>query len=164
MGFLNKLFGGGSAVELELKAPVAGEAVPVKEVSDPTFGDEILGKGIAIRPTGNQICAPCDGTIDLMFDTGHAVSMTGTNGAEILIHVGLETVSLKGKHFTVHAATGDSVKAGQLLITFEREAIAAEGFDTITPMVICNSDNFKEIKTYTGSTVAVGDKVIGLVK
>lgn len=163
MGFLNKLFGGGSA-ELELKAPVAGEAVPVKEVSDPTFGDEILGKGIAIRPTGNQICAPCDGTIDMMFDTGHAVSMTGTNGAEILIHVGLETVTLKGKHFTVHAANGDPVKTGQLLIEFDREAIAAEGFDTITPMVICNSDHFKEIKTYTGSTVAVGDKVIGLVK
>ena len=163
MGFLNKLFGGGSS-EIELKAPVAGQAVPVSEVSDPTFGEEILGKGIAIRPTGNQVCAPCDGTVDMMFEPSHAVSMTGGNGAEILIHVGLETVSLGGKHFTVHAANGDSVKAGQLLIEFDREAIAAEGFDTITPMVICNSDNFKEVKTYTGSAVAVGDKVIGLVK
>lgn len=165
MGLFDKLLGKSShADDLVIYAPMDGEAVPVSQVNDPTFSEEILGKGIAIRPTGNQVCAPCDGTVDMMFETGHAVSMTGVNGAEILIHVGLETVSLGGKHFTVHAANGDSVKAGQLLIEFDREAIAAEGFDTITPMVICNSDNFKEVKTYTGAAVAVGDKVIGLVK
>ena len=161
MGFFKKLFGPN---ELEIGAPVAGAAVNVKEVEDPTFGEEILGKGIAIRPTANQIVAPCDATIELMFDTGHAVSMTADNGAEILIHVGLETVKLNGQHFKVHAANGDHVKAGQLLIEFDREAIAAEGYDIITPMVICNSDKYSTINTYVGKDVIAGEKVIGLAE
>ena len=161
MGFFKNLF---STPELELGAPVAGEAVEVKEVSDPTFGEEILGKGIAIHPTDNKIVAPCDATIDMMFDTGHAVSLAADNGAEILIHVGLETVNLKGEHFTVHGKSGDKVKKGQLLIEFDREAIEAAGYDIITPMVICNTDKYGEIKTYVGKTVAAGDKVIGLVE
>ena len=163
MGIFDKLFAKKSN-DISLGAPVAGQAVALSEVSDPTFGEEILGKGVAIRPTSGRVVAPCDATVDLMFDTGHAVSLKADCGAEVLIHVGLETVSLEGKHFTVHAKNGDHVSAGQLLIEFDREAIAAAGFDTITPMVICNSDHFKEIKTYPGSTVAVGDKVIGLVK
>ncbi len=159
MGLFKKLFGGS---ELELGAPVDGHAVAVKEVSDPTFGEEILGKGIAIRPTGNKIVAPCDATVDLMFDTGHAVSLNADNGAEILIHVGLETVKLEGKHFTVHAKSGEHVSAGQLLIEFDREAIAAEGYDTITPMVVCNSSNYSEVNLYVDKDVTSGEKVIGL--
>lgn len=159
MGFFKKLFGGS---ELELGAPVDGHAVSVKEVSDPTFGEEILGKGIAVRPTGNKIVAPCDATVDLMFDTGHAVSLNADNGAEILIHVGLDTVKLEGKHFTVHAKSGEHVTAGQLLIEFDREAIAAEGYDVITPMVICNTDKYGEINTYVDKDVTAGEKVIGL--
>ena len=159
MGFFKNLFSGS---ELELGAPVEGYAVSVKEVSDPTFGEEILGKGIAVRPTGNQIVAPCDATIDLMFDTGHAVSLNADNGAEILIHVGLDTVNLKGKHFTVHAKSGDHVSAGQLLIEFDREAIAAEGYDVITPMVICNTDKYGEINLYVDKDVTAGEKVMGL--
>lgn len=159
MGFFKKLFG---SSELELGAPVAGEAVEVKEVPDPTFGEEILGKGIAVKPTGNQVVAPCDATVDMMFDTGHAVSLTADNGAEILIHVGLETVNLKGEHFTVKAKSGDKVKAGQVLIEFDREAIEAAGYNTITPMVICNSDKYSTITPYVGKTVATGEKVLGL--
>lgn len=161
MGFFDKLFG---AAEDAVCAPVAGAVVPVTEVSDPTFGEEILGKGIAIRPAENRVCAPCDATIDLMFDTGHAVSMTADFGAEILIHIGLETIKLNGEHYTVHAKNGDKVKAGDLLIEFDREAIAAAGYDTITPVVICNSSDYSHFKTYTGMTAAVGDKVIGLKK
>ncbi len=159
MGFFKNLFSGS---ELELGAPVEGYAVSVKEVSDPTFGEEILGKGIAVRPTGNQIVAPCDATVDLMFDTGHAVSLNADSGAEILIHVGLDTVNLKGKHFTVHAKSGDHVSAGQLLIEFDREAIAAEGYDVITPMVICNTDKYGEINLYVDKNVTAGEKVMGL--
>lgn len=164
MGLLDKLFGKKETAELEVGAPLAGEVVPVSQVKDPTFADEILGKGIAIRPTGNKVYAPCDGTIGMMFDTGHAVSMTSTEGTEILIHVGLETVGLNGKHYTVHAANGDEVKKGQLLIEFDREAIAAEGYDTITPVVICNSMDYSEVKTFTGKTVEPGEKVVALVK
>lgn len=161
MGFLDKLFSAGKA---EIFAPVNGEAVSVTEVSDPTFGEEILGKGIAIKPTDGRICAPCNGTIGLMFDTGHAVSMTGDNGAEILIHVGLETIKLDGKHYTVHVKNDDNVKAGQLLIECDLEAIRAEGFDIITPVVICNSGDFSGFSASIGKTVAVGDPVITLRK
>lgn len=161
MGFLDKLFG---QKEIELCAPVAGEAVPVTEVSDPTFGEEILGKGIAIRPAEGRVCAPCDATVDLMFDTGHAVSLKADSGAEVLIHIGLETIKLEGRHYTVHAKNGEHVKKGQLLIEFDAAAIAAEGYDTITPMVVCNSGDYSEVKTYVGKTVVVGEKVIGLVQ
>ena len=163
MGIFDKLFGSKSK-ELSLGAPVAGEAVPVREVNDPTFGEELLGKGIAIKPTSGRIVAPCDAVVELMFETGHAVSLKSDTGAEILIHVGLETITLKGKHFKVHAKNGDPVEKGQLLIEFDCEAIAAEGFDIITPMVICNSDDFSAVNAYTGKTVAEGDVVIGLEK
>ena len=161
MGFLDKLFGTG---EQEILAPVAGEVVPVSEVNDPTFSEEIVGKGVAIKPADNRIVAPRDGTVSLMFDTGHAVSLVSKSGAEILIHVGLETVSLKGKHYTVHVKNGDTIKAGQLLIEFDREAIAADGFDTITPVLVCNPENFSEMRTYPGKTVRAGEKIIGLKK
>ena len=163
MSIFGKLFSSKPKGET-LGAPVAGEAVPLQEVNDPTFGQEILGKGVAIRPTGNEVKAPCDATVELMFNTGHAVSLKADTGTEILIHVGLETVGLNGKHFTTHANSGDHVSAGQLLITFDREAIAAEGLDVITPMVICNSDDYQEITPITGQAVNPGDPVLTLVK
>lgn len=161
MGFFQKLFG--KKYDL-LCAPVAGNAVPVTQVPDPTFAEEMLGKGIAIEPTEGKVFAPCDATVDLMFATGHAVSLVADFGAEILIHVGLETVSLEGKHFTVHAASGDKVKKGDLLIEFDLEAIKAEGFNTITPMVICNSDAYTTFNTHVGKAVTGADVVIELGK
>ena len=163
MGIFDKLFAQKSA-EIGLGAPVAGQAVPLSEVSDPTFGEEILGKGVAIRPASDRVVAPCDATVDLMFDTGHAVSLKADCGAEVLIHVGLETVSLEGKHFTVHAKNGDHVSAGQLLIEFDREAIAAAGFDTITPMVICNTADYAAVNAHPAAEIKEGDVVLTLVK
>ncbi len=166
MGFFDKLFHKEEAAPAvpALYAPVKGECVPVSEVSDPTFGQEILGKGIAIKPTEGKVVAPCDAKIDMMFDTGHAVSMTADFGAEILIHVGIDTVELKGKHYKIHAKAGDKVKKGDLLIEFDPEAIKAEGYDIITPVVICNSDDYSEVKTHTGKTVTNDDLVIELTK
>lgn len=161
MGFFQKLFG---KKYDELYAPVAGNAVPVSQVPDPTFAEEMLGKGIAIEPTEGKVYAPCDATVDLMFATGHAVSLVADCGAEILIHVGLETVSLEGKHFTVHVASGDKVKKGDLLIEFDVEAIKAEGLNTITPMVICNSDNYTTFNTHVGKAVTAADVVVELAK
>jgi glucose-specific phosphotransferase system IIA component len=161
MGFMEKLFRP-KEKGYTLGAPVAGKVVPVSEVPDETFSSEMLGKGIAILPEGNRIVAPCDATVDLMFDTGHAVSLKTAFGADVLIHVGLETVNLKGKHYTVHVKTGDTVKAGQLLIEFDRAAIEAEGYNTITPMVICNSDAFSTITTQTGKDAAEGETVVTL--
>ena len=161
MGFFKKLFG--KPVD-EIFAPVVGSAVPVTEVPDPTFAECMLGNGIAIIPSEGKVVAPCDATVDAMFETGHAVSLVASNGAEILIHVGLDTVMLKGKHFTIHAANGDKVKKGDLLIEFDLEAIKAEGFNTITPMLICNSADYGTFKTNVGKAVTNADVVIELAK
>lgn len=168
MGFFKNLFGGKEEAVAPalnaLGAPVAGEAVSISEVSDPTFGQEILGKGIAFRPSEGKVFAPCDASVDLMFDTGHAVSLVADFGAEILIHVGLDTVNLKGEHFTVHAHNGDKVKKGDLLIEFDVAAIAAAGYDVITPMVICNTPDYTTVNIHAGKTVAPGDLVLELGK
>lgn len=161
MGFFEKLFS--SSADL-VCAPVAGTAVPITDVPDPTFGEEILGKGVAILPTEGKVCAPCDCTVDMMFETGHAVSLISDKGAEILIHIGLETVELKGRHFTVHAKNGDKVQKGQLLIEVDLAALVAEGYNTITPIVICNSGDYASVTPVTGSAVAVGDTVLKLKK
>ena len=161
MGFFKKLF---SKPVDALYAPVVGNAVPVSEVPDPTFAEGMLGNGIAIEPTEGKVCAPCDATVDTMFETGHAVSLSAANGAEILIHVGLDTVTLKGKHFPVHCKNGDQVKKGDLLIEFDMEAIKAEGFNIITPMLVCNSDDYGTFNTKVGKAVTNADVVIELAK
>ena len=161
MGFFKKLFGKKTD---DFYAPMAGKAVPITQVPDPTFSEGMLGNGIAIEPVEGKVYAPCDATVDMMFETGHAVSLVADCGAEVLIHVGLETVTLKGKHFTIHAANGDKVKKGDLLIEFDLEAIKAEGFNTITPMVICNSDAYTTFNTHVGKAVTSADVVIELGK
>lgn len=162
MGIFQKLFGGKSTDSI--CAPIAGEAVPIKEVNDPTFSEEILGKGIAIRPSEGRVYAPCDATVDMMFETGHAVSLIADCGAEILIHVGLDTVNLKGQHYHVVAHNGDKVKKGDLLMEFDHVAIAAAGYDIITPVIICNSADYTTFTPHVGQQVAAGDVVLELAK
>jgi len=161
MGFFKKLFGKKTD---DLCAPMAGKAVPITEVPDPTFAEGMLGNGIAIEPAEGKVYAPCDATVDMMFTTGHAVSLVADFGAEILIHVGLETVSLEGKPFTIHAANGDKVKKGQLLIEADLEAIKAAGLPIITPMVVCNTDDYPTFDTSVGKAVTNEDVVISLAK
>ena len=145
-------------------APLKGEAIPSAEVNDPTFAEEMLGKGMAIKPAEGKVYAPFDGTVAMVFDTKHAVSLVSDTGAEVLIHVGLDTVSLKGEHFTTHVENGATVKKGDLLMEFDKEAIAAAGFDTIIPVVVCNADDYKDVKRITGSVVKPGDTVMELEK
>ena len=161
MGFFKKLFGKKTD---DLYAPIAGKAVPVTQVPDPTFAEGLLGNGIAIEPTDGKVYAPCDATVDMMFTTGHAVSLVADCGAEILIHIGLETVSLEGKPFTVHVANGDKVKKGQLMIEVDLEAIKALGLPTITPMLICNTDDYPTFNTFVDKDVTNEDVVISLAK
>ena len=161
MGFFKKLFGKKTD---DFYAPMAGKAVPITEVPDPTFAEGMLGNGIAIEPAEGKVYAPCDATVDMMFTTGHAVSLVADNGAEILIHVGLETVSLEGKPFTVHAANGDKVKKGQLLIEVDLDAVKAAGLPTITPMVVCNTNEYPTFDTFVGKDVTNEDVVIALAK
>ena len=119
----------------------------------------MLGKGAAIRPAKGEVKAPVSGTVTTLFETKHAVGITSEDGVEILIHVGLETVQLKGKYYTTHAKTGDTVKQGQPLISFDREAIAADGYDLITPIVLCNSDRFPILQAHLGA-VSAGDPLL----
>lgn len=159
VGIFSKLFKDNTDM---LASPAAGRTIDISEVADPTFAEGILGQGIAIIPSDDTVYSPCDGTIDLMFDTGHAVNLISDKGTEILIHIGLETVSLKGKHFKTFMNTGDKVKKGDKLIEFDRQAIADEGFNTVIPIVICNSDAYDDIKPEIGRDVMPGDPIITL--
>ncbi len=145
-----------------LGAPMKGKAVELKEVSDPTFGEGMLGKGVAIIPTEGKVYAPADGEIGLVFDTLHALSLISAEGAEILIHVGLDTVRMKGEAFEAHVQTGDSVKKGDLLLTVDLEKIKAAGYDTITPVVICNTDDYEDVQVMSAESVEPCEEVLKL--
>ena len=165
MGLFDKMFGKKEEINPNyVYAPMAGKAVDISEVPDPTFAQGLLGEGIAIIPSDGKVYAPCNATVDSMFDTGHAISLMADNGAEILIHVGLETVSLGGKCFRVHVKNGQKVKKGQLMYEADLEGIKAAGLNTITPVLVCNPDNFSAVKGITGNEVTNSDAVIELSK
>ena len=145
---------------LTLPSPIAGDVIPLSEVDDQTFATGLLGQGVAIKPTGNRVIAPSDAKIEAIFPTGHAVALNTADGLDILIHVGLDTVELAGRHFTVHAQVGDSVSAGDVLIEFDREAIQAEGYDVTVPILVCNSVEFSSIKGPVGEHVEEMDQLI----
>ncbi len=160
---LKRMFNNESS--MQITSPLSGKVCPLSDVNDPTFSQEILGKGCAIQPAEGKIVAPVDAIVSMMFDTGHAVSLETSDGIELLIHVGLDTVMLKGQHFTPHCATGDKVKAGDTLLTFDTAAIQAAGYDTIVPVIVCNVDDFKEISTdMIGSTVHALEPLLTLKK
>lgn len=162
MGLFQNLFGKDDGIRVV--SPAAGELVSIKEVSDPTFSEEILGRGVALIPTDGRFCAPADGTVTTIFPTGHAAAVTTEDGVEVLIHIGLDTVKLDGKHFNIIASEGQKVKAGDLLIEADLEQISAEGYDIITPIIICNSDAFSEILPEVDKDVVQGDTIIILKK
>ncbi len=148
-----------------LGAPAKGKAVPLKAVSDPTFAEEMLGKGMAVIPSEGKIYAPADGEIGMVFDTLHAVSMTAADsGAEILIHVGIDTVQMNGDGFTGHVKAGDQVKKGQLLLEVDLEKVKAAGYDTVTQMLVCNTPDYTSVEGITGSDVDPGDDAVVIEK
>jgi len=149
---------------ISILAPMRGALISIKEVSDPTFSEEMLGPGVAIRPTEGRVVSPVQGRVTQLFETGHAVTLTSDDGAEILIHVGLDTIQLKGAHYTPRIREGDAVKPGDLLLEFDLAAIAAAGFDPVTPVVICNSDAFSAFEPQPGNPVREGDEIIRLKK
>lgn len=143
-------------------APVKGAVVPLSEVNDEVFRTEVLGKGIGIIPEEpGKVFAPYDGKIEQAFDTGHAISMTTTQGVELLIHVGIDTVKLKGEHFNVCCADGKVVKKGDLLLEFDKAAIVSKGYDTTVMVIVCNTDDYQDVVGTPGEC-AVGDAVIEL--
>lgn len=130
----------------QLYSPIKGEVKPLSEVNDSTFSSGIMGRGFAIQPEEGKVVSPVTGKITTIFKTKHAIGITSDNGAEILIHVGIDTVKLNGKHFTSHVKDGDFVEMGDTLVTFDIDAIKAEGYDLITPVIITNPDRYQSIK------------------
>lgn len=143
-----------------LGSPAKGKAVDLKEVNDPTFNSGMLGQGVAVIPSEGKICAPADGEIAMVFDTLHAVSLNASNGAEILVHVGLDTVNLKGKGFKAHVQAGDKVKKGDLMLEADLEFLKGEGYDIITPVLVCNTDDYASVEGISGKEVEPGDDVV----
>lgn len=146
-----------------LGSPLAGKVIGIEQVSDQVFADKILGDGVAVIPADGKVYAPADGTVENLLESHHAVCLLTPGGAELLIHVGKDTVSLNGKHFAAHVKEGDKVKRGQLLLSFERDALLAQGFDLATPVVVSNGDEFVMEKA-EGGEVLPGDTIITLTK
>lgn len=145
-------------------SPLTGELKSLKDVNDPTFSEEILGKGIAILPKEGIVYAPFDGVVSALFDTKHAIGLTDDQGMELLIHVGLETVNLGGTHFEVHISQGDLVKKGDPLITFDLQEIQ-KTHDVITPVLITSADDFSEIVVQKEfGPVKAGDAILTVKK
>ncbi len=145
-----------------LASPMKGKAVELTQVNDPTFSEGMLGKGMAVIPTDGKVYAPADGEISLVFDTLHAVSMTTEDGVELLIHVGLDTVMLKGEGYTSHVSTGDKVKKGDLLLSADLDAIKAAGYDVITPLIVCNTDDYADVEAVASDNVEVGADLVAI--
>jgi len=143
-----------------IASPIDGSVLPVCEVSDPVFSEDVLGRGIAVKPESGSVLAPADATISLMFETGHAVSLVTDSGVELLIHVGIDTVKLKGRHYKIHKKSDDQVKTGDLLTEFDANGISGDGFDTVTPVVVCNPDDFKKISFAERGPIKAGDPLI----
>lgn len=141
-------------------SPIEGRTISLSEVPDETFSSETLGKGIAILPSNGKVVAPCDGTISTLCDTKHAIGITSSNGAELLIHMGLDTVKLEGKYFSLYVKEGETVKKGDLIASFDIEKIKEAGLDTITPLIIVNSDEYTYIKAELGKEVNFADTIL----
>ena len=151
-----------TAKDTVLSACLNGTVVPLANVKDEAFASGVLGDGIAIEPSDGELVAPADGEISSTFETHHAVGMTTADGAELLMHIGIDTVKLGGKHFTYLVNEGDKVKKGQPLIRFELEAIKAEGYPVTTPLIVCNTDDYAAVEAKASGTVKQGDALLEL--
>lgn len=143
-----------------LASPVKGKVVPLNKVEDAAFSEGALGKGIAVEPTEGKIVAPCDGTIMTLFPTKHAIGIVSDNGCEILIHIGMDTVQLEGKYFDAHVKQGDKVKKGDVLVTFDMDAIKNEGYSLVTPVIITNTADYLDVVEVANGNVSMGDDLL----
>ena len=145
-----------------ISSPLDGEVIAVSKLSDPVFKEDLLGRGIAIKPDSGCVKSPAKAVVSQMFDTGHAVSLLTDSGVELLIHIGIDTVKLKGAHYTKCKSNDENVELGDVLIEFDAAAIAADGYDTVTPVVVCNHFEFSEIVFAPEGRIKTGDPLITL--
>lgn len=142
---------------LALKAPISGKVIDLCNVPDEVFSNKMLGDGVAIDTTGDVVVAPCDGTIELIMDTNHAFAMKSNDGLELLVHVGIDTVTLKGQGFKLLRKVGDKVTAGTPILELDRQIFIDNNISLITPVIITNNDALKELNPIIGLDVKHGD-------
>ncbi|MCD5077974.1 beta-glucoside-specific PTS transporter subunit IIABC [Enterococcus gallinarum] len=147
-----------------LSSPLAGRVVPLNEVKDQVFSSGAMGKGIAIDPANGTLVAPADGTITTLFPTGHAIGLTTTDGVEILMHIGMDTVELEGKGFEIFVKQEDQVKKGDLLVKFDLSLIKEAGYSTVTPIVVTNTPNYLDVLDMNQEDVLQGEDFLAIVK
>lgn len=169
MGFFNSLkkaVAGNAETEntIDIIAPISGEIIAIEDVPDVVFAEKIVGDGIAIRPTGNKMVAPCDGEIGKIFETNHAFSLESDTGIELFVHFGIDTVELKGEGFTRIAQEGQKVKMGDTIIEFDLEYLTEKAKSILTPVVISNMDEIKELQKMSGTVEVATDAVLKIVK
>ena len=143
-----------------LYSPMEGTIVPLSDVPDETFASEVLGKGFAIQPSGKEVYAPFSGTVVQVMDTKHAIGIQSESGMEVLIHVGIDTVDMNGKGFSLNCAEGDKVECGQCLITFDPEEIRKAGHPDVTMVIVTNTFEYENINIEKTGKVSVMDKVL----
>ena len=147
-----------------LASPLSGAVVALADVPDEVFASGAMGNGIAIDPSEGLVCAPTNAEVTLVFPTGHAIGLRTENGAELLIHIGMDTVSLEGKGFETFVQVGDQVTAGQKLVSFDMDLVKAAGLPVTTPIIVTNSADFTDILVTQESQVTTGDYLLTAVK
>ena len=152
-----------SKISIRVDSPISGIVKPLGVVNDPAFASEVLGKGIAILPEDGKVYAPFDGTVISIFSTLHAICLLSDQGMEMLIHIGLNTVRLNGQYFTAYVKTSDKVKKGELMLEFDLYRIKEIGYDTVIPIIITNSDYYKEMNLFINQKVSKGDKIMEII-
>jgi sugar PTS system EIIA component len=156
-----KLFGKKETVKtIEVKAALTGTAVNLEEVPDPVFAERMMGDGIAIEPSEGVVVSPVNGEVVQVFPTKHAIGIRAENGAEILIHIGLETVSMKGEGFETHISKGSKVSEGDKLVTFDLELVKEKAKSTVTPMIITNGDQVASLEKNASGAVTRGTSAV----
>lgn len=159
---IEKLFGNlkRSRKSFMLYSPLNGEIVPLENIADEVFANGILGKGVAVKPSIGKLYAPCAGVVGHIFETNHAINIISDFGCEILIHIGLDTVKLKGKGFDIKVQEGVRINKGDLLCVFNIGIIESAGLDTVTPMVVTNSDAFEKFDARPPGIIKAGDAIL----
>ena len=156
--------GDASQMHKDIFAPIKGEAIPLTDVEDEVFSSQLMGKGAAIKPAEGKVYAPFDGTVESVFDTKHAIGLKSDDGVEVLIHVGMDTVKLEGKPFTLKTEAGKKVSKGDLLLEFDMKQIQDAGYSLVTPVIVSNTNDYTDVLMYPADHVEVGDALVSVIE
>lgn len=150
--------------QIEISSPMVGELLPLEDVEDEVFASGAMGQGAAILPTEGKLYAPFDGKVVTFFPTKHAIGLADENGVELLIHIGMDTVQLDGEHFEGHVENDQEIKKNDALVTFDIDAIKTAGYPVVTPIIVTNTNDFKQVASEKSQHIELGDKFLTIVK